>query len=84
MVSLFVVSLHMVGERDRQTDRQIKGPSTVTLTAHARKELTELVHHIPSANYAIGPTHLLYAIRDRASVNGVAMRGFSLLICYLF
>ena len=38
------------------------------------EELASELVHVLSANYAIGPTHLLSAIRDRASVNGVAMR----------
>ncbi len=38
------------------------------------EELARELIHILSANYAVGPTRLLAAMKDRASVNGVAMK----------
>ena len=38
------------------------------------EELARELIHILSSNYAVGPTRLLAAMKDRASVNGVAMK----------
>ena len=38
------------------------------------EEIARQLIHVLSANYAIGPDQLIAAMRDRAAVNGVAMR----------